>query len=412
MREKNQAKDKLWSRDFLFLALIQFSLFFGFQAMVTGIPLYVSMLHASDVVVGLTLTLSTLTALLVRPITGFMLDVLGRKGILFSSTLVTVFIIAAYAIFPIIGVILVLRFVHGITWGFSSTATSTMAADIVPKSRFAEGIGTIALFSSLSIAIAPAFAIALIEAGHPMLMFAFSVGATVVAAVLALFVRAKRPEDLRAEAAERIAAERGIDPSEVDVPKPRLTIKGIFEREAMFPGVVQIFINFAFATISAFLAIYGQELGVANISLYFVAYAVTCMVTRPLIGRIIDRSGYFVPGIAAILGVIATMLLIAFSTNLLMFCVAGLFAGLGFGTAMGVFQSMAVASVSPQRRGVATSTYFLWFDGGVALGAVVGGFISTAVGYGMMYAIMAGFPAIALLIYLIFGPKYLRKHTR
>ena len=65
------------------------------------------------------------------------------------------------------------------------------------------------------------------------------------------------------------------------------------------------------------------------------------------------------------------------------------------GTAMGVYQAMAVASVEPQRRGVATSTYFIAFDIGIAIGSLFGGMVAGVLGYTAMYVIVAAFPLVA-----------------
>ena len=74
---------------------------------------------------------------------------------------------------------------------------------------------------------------------------------------------------------------------------------------------------------------------------------------------------------------------------------------------MGTFQAMAVATVPPWRRGVATSTYFVFFDLGIAIGSFTAGIIAGAVGYAAMFQIMAVFPILACLFFLIAGKERL-----
>ncbi|MBP3867397.1 MAG: MFS transporter, partial [Eggerthellaceae bacterium] len=83
------------------------------------------------------------------------------------------------------------------------------------------------------------------------------------------------------------------------------------------------------------------------------------------------------------------------SRNVFMLSFAGVLAGLGIGTAMSVFQTMAVAAVEPWRRGVATSTYMVAFDLGIAIGSLVGGTIAALYGYTVMYAAISAFPLAA-----------------
>lgn len=121
--------------------------------------------------------------------------------------------------------------------------------------------------------------------------------------------------------------------------------------------------------------------GVEGIALYFIVYALVAIVSRPLIGKIVARRGFLWPGLLSIAGVVATLVVISFADSVALFCVAGVFAGLGLGTAMSTFQAMAVAAAPARRRGVATSTYMFGFDLGIALGSVVAGVLVGMLGY-------------------------------
>jgi predicted MFS family arabinose efflux permease len=176
-----------------------------------------------------------------------------------------------------------------------------------------------------------------------------------------------------------------------------------FERKAFLPSMAMLLVNIAFGTITTFIALHAAAQGVPQIMWYFIAYAVSTVVSRPFIGKIIDRKGYRGPSIFATLCTAATLVLIGFSSNLPMFCLAGVLGGLGVGSAMGTFQTMAVATVPPYRRGVATSTYMVFFDLGIAIGSFVSGVLAAAVGYTAMFTIMAAFPVLACLFFLVAG---------
>jgi len=74
---------------------------------------------------------------------------------------------------------------------------------------------------------------------------------------------------------------------------------------------------------------------------------------------------------------------------------------------MSTFQAMAVASVEPWRRGVATATYMTAFDLGIAIGSFIAGIIANAVGYTAMYQIIAIFPILACVFFLVAGKERL-----
>lgn len=388
-----QGKAKIWTRDFVLIALINMTVFMGFYITNTGMPVYVSMLGASDVIVGLVTTLTTATAIIIRPFSGIMIDRFGRKGILLTSLSCMTVIIVAYAVFPLIGVLLSLRVLHGFAWGLGSTATSTIAADSIPRSRFAEGMGYFALTNAIASAIAPALALILLQNIGIEPMIAAAALSTAISLVLVIAQKTR----------SQVVGKPSL--------KSQLKLSDLFDRRALLPACIMGLINTAFAAITTFIALHGQEQGVDNVFLYFTVYAVVTIISRPIIGRVIDKTGYFGPGVLSILGVVITLVIIAFADNLMWFCAAGVFAGLGIGAAMGTFQAMAIAAVPSERRGVATSTFLFGFDGGIAMGALIAGTLSGIGGYSVMYLAMTVFPLIACAVIFIAGKKRIARYS-
>ena len=156
--------------------------------------------------------------------------------------------------------------------------------------------------------------------------------------------------------------------------------------------------NIGFGCITTFIALHANAQGVSGVSAYFIVYAIVSLASRPPIGMLIDRFGYRIPAILSTLCTACTLVLIGVSSNMVMFAGAGALAGLGIGTAMSTFQAMAVASVEPWRRGVATATYMTAFDLGIAIGSLLGGILADLVGYTVMYFVVAAFPIVATVV--------------
>ena len=396
---------EIFTRDFLLLATINLSVFFGFQMINIGLPLYMDQLGATGQIVGFATTLLTITATLVRVFAGALLDRFGRTGMLIAGTFVMTCTIISYAIFPFVGIILGLRLLHGLGWGMGSTASSTLAADIIPKHRFAEGMGYFAMTNALSSAVAPVVALALVDGPGAMYMIYVAAGITLIALVLSLIEHRFQKQGEVAEVGARSEqiAETPTHNSESNasaLPKDQQysKLETLFDRRALMPGVLMMLVNIGSGCITVFIALHASKQGVEGVSIYFVLYAISTLVSRPGIGRLIDQYGFRIPAILATLGTAGTLVLIGSATNLFMFAVAGVFGGLGIGTAMGTYQTMAVASVEPWRRGVATSTYMTLFDTGIAIGAFLGGIVADAAGYSIMYYFVAMFSLVACLI--------------
>ena len=441
--------NEIFTHDFIVLATINLAMFFGFQMVTVGMPVYVSQLGADSFTVGIVTSIFTITAMLVRVFAGAILDRFGRIGTMISGIIVMACMVISYAIFPIIGVIIGLSVVHGLGWGLGSTATSTLAADIIPKKRFAEGMGYFAMTNAVASALAPALSIFLVQGPGALYMLGISAGFTVLALVLAI-INAKRLSKASASAqnglppigrSEGVAGQNrqretvavldsrpegiagqdsrsgtpsghgrrqeGAAEHPHEQPAPTSKLETFFERRALLPSLAMLLVNIAFGTITTFIALHAAEQDVPEITWYFVIYAITTVASRPLIGKIIDRTGYRGPSIFATLCTAATMAVIGMSNSLPMFCLAGAIGGLGIGGAMSTFQAMAVATVPPWRRGVATSTYFVFFDLGIAIGSFVGGIVANAVGYTAMYMTMIAFPILACIFFLVAGKRRL-----
>ena len=175
----------------------------------------------------------------------------------------------------------------------------------------------------------------------------------------------------------------------------------LFERRAIVPGALILLVNIGFGCITTFIALHAIERGVPTITPYFVVYAIVTLLSRPFIGRLIDLYGYRLPAILSTLCTAATLVLIGMAGDVAAFAGAGVLGGLGLGTAMGTYQAMAVASVEPRRRGVATSTYMTAFDLGIAIGSLLGGVFAGAFGYELMYYASAVFPLAACALSFI-----------
>lgn len=376
------AKSTLFTRQFIVAALMNFAMFVSFQMTTAGMPVYLQHLGATDLQISLTVTLVTGAAIVVRPFAGYLLDSFGHKGALLGGLLIMLVVTVAYVVFPLIGIILGFRLIHGIGWGLGATASSTIVAGILPKERFAEGMGWFSLGNALGIAIGPALAIFLIGSVSATAMVAVAAIALAIALALSLLIEPSREPRTRASL------------------RDALHVHALFEARALLPAGQILLFNIGIASVNTFIAVYGIARGVDSIALYFVVNAITSMLTRPFLGRFVDARGMFVPGILATLCMAATLVIVGCADSVALFCVAGVFAGLAAGMAMCVFQTMAVASVPLDRKGVATSTYMVGFDGGMCIGSIVAGVVATALGYSSMFFVMAVFPILALILFV------------
>lgn len=369
----------LWTKDFVCIVLINGLMFLGFQCYPAALPPYLKTLGAGDDMIGLLTAFGAIPALLTRPLAGVLLDRLGRRGVFLNGLAVMTLVSAALYFFPVVGIILLLRFVHGLAWGVASTSATTVATDAVPKQRLGEGMGFFSLSVGLAMAISPAIALSL----SPKFMFILATGFMTAATVLAF--------PLHYRTASPATGNRKLFP---------------FEKTAIRPAVVMFLANSAYGAVLSFLAVYAAQRGIQNIGPYFTVYALVLMLTRPNIGRLVDKKGCKAALLPGLFCLSAALLMLSQSTNLAMFLASAVLYGIGQGATHTSAQTLAVLYAPEDRVGTANATFFIGFDGGIGVGALLAGFLAGHFGYPTMYLSLMALPLLAALIFYLAHPGH------
>ena len=127
-------EQKIWTKDFISISLVQFIIFIGFYTLLTTLPIYVIKdLNGSEAQGGLVVTIMLFSAIIMRPISGLIIDKLGKKSTLLWSTGLYAGTMLFYFLIDNFIVLMVIRFLHGLSFGVLTTIASAIAADVVPK---------------------------------------------------------------------------------------------------------------------------------------------------------------------------------------------------------------------------------------------------------------------------------------
>lgn len=390
-KEKVQSnKEKIWTRDFVLICLANFFIFLGFQMTLPTLPIFVQELGGSDQMIGLIIGIFTFSALIFRPYAGKLLESKGRQFVYMVGLAVFVFSVGSYAFIVSIGFLLMMRVVQGVGWGFSTTATSTIATDLIPPKRRGEGMGYFGLSGNLALAFGPALGLTLVGVISFTSLFLICGGLGLVAFLLSTTIRYKKVEAS---------------------PNKTVTVKfDIFEKTALEPSILLFFITVTFGGIASFLPLYAGQKGIAGIELYFLVYAIFLMVSRTFAGKIYDRKGHlfvFLPGTVFIF--IAMLLLAWLPNTFVMLMAAGIY-GLGFGSVQPALQAWAVDKAPGNRKGMANATFFSFFDLGVGLGAMTFGQLASLYGYGAIYQTAAVSVLLSMILYIYLYVRAKKRH--
>jgi MFS family permease len=189
-------KDKLWTSSFINACIGNFLLFFAFYLLVPVFPLYlIEKYDSSKSLVGLILSSYTIAALLIRPVAGFVLDMVYRKPIYLIAFFLFVLTFVGYPLANTMGLFLFFRILHGFTFGFVTTAGNSLVIDIMPPSRRGEGLGYFGVANNLAMAVGPMTGLFLHDIYSFDVIFYTAIGTGAVGFLFASTIKAKNMAD-------------------------------------------------------------------------------------------------------------------------------------------------------------------------------------------------------------------------
>ena len=158
----NRNEERLWNREYGKVMCSNFMLFFSFYLLTPLLPIYLAERFGADKdTIGLVLSGYVVAALLIRPFSGFIVDTFDRKKVLMSCFFLFFICFAGYLGAATLLLFAIVRTFHGLPFGATTVANSTVAIDTLPSARRNEGIGYYGLSNNLAMAIAPSAGIGL-----------------------------------------------------------------------------------------------------------------------------------------------------------------------------------------------------------------------------------------------------------
>jgi MFS family permease len=367
--------ERLWNRNYCKVMAANFTLFFAFYVLTPLLPLYLSEhFGATKDVIGLVLSGYTITALLVRPFSGYVVDSFPRKTVLMLSFGVFAIFFAGYLAASTLLLFTIVRTLHGGPFGALTVANSTVAIDVLPSSRRTEGIGYYGLSNNLAMAIAPTIGIFIYQLTNS---FEFLFWLALIVATTGWLIDSTvklKPRDSSQARSSRLSLDR------------------FFLTRGWLLGLNMVAFGFSFGVLSNYLAIYGKEvMGITGgTGTYFMLCSVGLILSR-LQGSKALRDGRVTHNAATgmVISLVGYTIFIfmptLFASNhtaiMIGYYGSALLIGLGNGHMWPAFQNMTINVATNKQRGTANSTILISWDIGMGLGILAGGIVAELISY-------------------------------
>jgi len=354
----------LWTKPFVLCLANNLFLFIFYFAQTTILPIYIlKELGGNLAQAGLAMTLFMISAIAVRPFSGLIIEKLGiRKTLIVSGIFFSLFSLA-YLLADQLMTLFIIRFLHGIWFSILTTVCVPVVNQFIPEQRKGEGMGYYVMSVNLGIVLGPLIGLSLIEYWSYFQITTLLIALVFIGFAFCLMIPVKDPENI----IQTIPEKKG------------LALPDVVEKKALPVAVLAALISFSYASIMSFIAPFAASKNLmAYASLFFVVFAISMMSLRPITGKIYDRKGPQYVIYPALLVFSLGLFLLSQIQTLWGFLLAAVLIGVGFGSAQPCIQTLAIQRAPKHRIGYATSTFYTFYDVGIAVGSLlIGALIAT-----------------------------------
>ncbi len=372
-----------------------FMLFFSFYLLTPLLPIYLDeQFHADKDVIGLVLSGYIVAALLVRPFSGFIVDSFSRKKVLLCFFFLFFICFAGYIGAATILMFAIVRTIHGLPFGATTVANSTVAIDVLHPTRRSEGIGYYGLSNNLAMAIAPSVGIWLYSvSGSFMLLFWISLGVALLGVVAVSQITTRERPPVK--------------------DKPKMSLDRFFLLKSWVLSINIAFFSICWGVMSNYVALYGKlELNITDGTGLFFALLSGGLIFSRLTGAKTLRQGKLTRN--AIIGGLISCLgftLFACAFGAWGYYLSAVLIGLGNGKMYPAFLNMFNSLARSDQRGTANSSILTSWDAGMGIGILIGGVLIEYIGFSAAFWATAVSQISATLMAIFITRPYFRRNT-
>jgi MFS family permease len=340
---------------FKVLTILNIFIFLGFDTLLPTLTLFLESHGHSRDTIGQIFSVFIISAILARSsaprlVLYFRPLIIIRVGLFICALAVAGYYLALTAFSASLA-----RFFHGLGFGLTSTLVTSVAAQIIPVNRMAQGLGFLGLGVILTLAVGPSVGIWLMENMGFLALFLTVGSFYALGLIWTVFLPDVR---LPAPPAGR---------------KPKLVIISL---AALAPSTLMFLLGITVSAVAVYLALYCKEIGLPYSGQFFGFSTVGIILSRIFSGPLQDRFGHRVVIAPAIGLSVAALLVITQFQSLATVLVASVMWGLATGTLFPCVQALAFTSSRPELRTAVASSLFNSLDIGFGVGSITFGLIA------------------------------------
>lgn len=385
------AKEKsIYTKDVILVMAASF--FFMFSTMFVN-PLingYAKSLGASSAFAGVIVGIMSIASMFLRPIAGNLTDKLSKYCLSLIGGILIMVGVIGYVIAPASNWLLIFRLINGVGFVLCTVCMSTWLAFLVPRAHVGQAMGFYGLMNALAMAVAPALAINVYQkTGYRLALIASAIAAFMMVIIIQFVGNRANPK--KGTAKKKSGSSHQFK---------------IIQKNVLPIALLTTLFAFPYFATQADLVTYAQERHLnVNVGSFFLIYAVVLLIIRIFLKNFFDTVKFGIWFWVSIGATLIYLLLLSIMKNNLMMALAAAFMAVGYGVIYSILQSTALLLAPISEQGLASSTFYLGLDIGMAFGPIIMGLISDLLPIKFFYPIQLLLLPLMLIVYW-------RYHTR
>jgi MFS family permease len=313
---------------------------------------FITILGGEDIK-GLVVTLFTISAGISRPFSGKISDLVGRKTTIYLGVIVGVLVSLCYPLAHSVFFFLGLRFLHGLSAGFTPTGATALITDILPEKSRGRAMGIWGTFISLGIGVGQALGSWIFMHFSYTVLFACSAIFGLISLLLSIYV--KETLEVKNKFAPRMLLIKWND---------------VFEPSVLPASLVMFLTAASSGIIFVITPDISKFLGIQNKGWFFGIYVISTILVRLLTGSLSDKIGRRKTLLIGNFFLMTSMISIGLADSIMLYTIAAIIFGFATGISSPTLFAWTADLSAFDRRGVGAGTMFIALECGIMLGSL------------------------------------------
>ncbi len=393
-KSANQPHQSIYTRDVILVMAASFFFMFSTMLVTPLINGYALTLGVSAVIAGIITGSMSVVSLFLRPIAGNITDRFSKYRLSCIAGVLIFIGVVGYCIAPNGVWLIIFRLINGTGFVLATVCMTTWLGLLVPRNHVGEAMGFYGLMNALAMAIAPAVGIHFYKIIGYREALLLAAGAAFIMLVVIQFV-----SNHAYPLVQHTSCANSTNTCSTKSKAPWKNVK-ILQKDAFPITLFMICFSIPYFATQADLVEYVADASLhVSSGLFFMIYAVALLIIRVVFKKYFDLVRFGIWFWISTVAMAGYLLMMSFMSNDILMSIAAILLSIGYGVIYSVNQSTAMMLAPRSEQGLASSTFYIGLDIGMATAPMIGGVLATCVPHALFFPAMLVLLPLACMVY-------------